>query len=354
MTAALFIAIGVLGLLWILYDIFAAVLLPRAVDSTNRISVFVARALWTTWRRIALTMRVSSRREDFLGSYAPFAFVLLLFAWVLGLIVAYALILFGLRDEIKPGPADFGTVLYFSASSVLTIGYGDVVAAEGPARIVALCAGASGIGTVAIAIAFLYALVGSFQQRERFVVILDARAGAPPSGLALLETYAKLDLLSDLTQLFRESEYWVADVLDSHLAYPLLMFFRSSHKDESWVAALGALLDAAAILVTVVENVPTGAARLFLDVAMHLTHDLAAFYILPGVRAPAATVEERSALCARLVAAGFQIRTDGAVWEEFHKLRAQYLEPLEGIGHRWLIATALLVGQRTTLPGHDA
>ena len=223
------IVAGALIVAWILNDIFKAVLVPRAVDAQFRISVLESRLLWRVWRSIGSSMRPGSRREDFLGSYAPFAFIVLILLWLLGLIFGYGLVLYGLQDQLRPASTGFGTSLYFAATSVLTIGYGDVVATEGPARIVALAAGASGLGTVAITIAFLYALVGAFQQRERFVVFLDSRAGAPPSGLALLETYATLGLLESLPELFAASEFWVADMLGSHLAYPLLMFLSLIH-----------------------------------------------------------------------------------------------------------------------------
>lgn len=347
----MYVVVGALLVAWILNDIFKAVLVPRAVDSQFRVSVIGARVLWRVWSTIGLGMR-GRRREDFLGAYAPAAFVFLIAAWLASLAFGYALILFGLQSELRPPSPGFGAVLYFAGSSVLTVGYGDIVAAEGMARFIALLATASGLGTVAITIAFLFSIVGAFQKRERFVVFLDARAGAPPSGLALLETYAQLGILSQVPELFRESEYWMADVLDSHLAYPLLMFFRSSHTDESWVAVLCALLDAASLIVTIIDDVPTGAALLMLDAGTHLTHDLAAYYDLPDAAVADPDASERAALCERLSAAGFSVRNEEAAWRRFAELRRSYAKPLAGIGARWFVATAMLVGARTSLPGH--
>lgn len=351
---ALLVIAGAAIVGWVLNDLFKSVLIPRAVNAQFRISVINARLLWLTWRRIGARMPAGQRREDFLGSYAPFTFILLIVWWLMGLIAGYGLILAGLSGELRPADPDFGSIVYFAASSVLTIGYGDIVAAEGPARVVALAAGASGIGTVAITIAFLYALIGSFQQRERFVVFLDARAGAPPSGVALLDTYARLGILDQLAGLFATSEQWVADVLGSHLAYPLLMFFRSDHRDESWVASLGAMLDAAALLVSVIDDVPHGPARLFLDAGMHLTHDLGDYFDLPDVASQAPSDEVRRSICSRLSAAGYRITDDPARWADFSALRATYARTLSGIGARWMIATAMLASERTALPGHHA
>ena len=352
-----YVVAGIAAVAWILNDIFKQVLVPRAVEGTLRISVQFARLMWRIGRFV-IRFTPEARREDLLGGFAPLYFILLLGVWLTALIFAYGLILFGLRDEIRPPLIDFGAALYFSASSLLTIGFGDIVATQGLARLVAVFAGASGIGTVAVAITFLYAIIGAFQQRERFVVVLDARAGAPPSGVALLETYAALGILDELPALFRDSESWVADVLDSHLAYPILMSFRSSHKDESWVAALGALLDAAALLVTVIQSDGAraarinGAARLFLDVGMHLTHDLGAYFELPGDAPLPTNAEQQRMIRERFESVGIGVHDDPALWNQFNILRTAYAQPLTGIGRRWLHTTSQLIGERTALPGH--
>jgi len=354
MMTVVYVVLGALGVAWILNDIFKQVLVPRATEGVNRISVWFARLIFITTRRIAAVTPVEWR-EDLLGPLAPLYFIMLLGVWLFALVVSYSLILWGLRDQVQPPLPDFGSALYFSATSLLTIGYGDFVATGGWTRAVSLFAGASGIGTVAVAITFLFSIIGAFQQRERFVVILDTRAGAPASGVALLETYGALGMMNDLSTLFRESELWVADVLDSHLAYPILMAFRSSHKDESWVAALGALLDAAALLVTVSapDHAPIGAARLFLDVGTHLTHDLDAYFDLPGHAPEPTTAAQRETIRTRLSRAGFNVRDDDESWKQFDELRAQYVKPLDGIGRRWLHPTAQLIGERTALPGHN-
>jgi hypothetical protein len=349
---ALLIIAGIVGVVWVLNDIFKQVLVPRATEGTVRISVIFARACWIVARALFRKMPNNAKREETLGLFAPLYFITLVGIWLAALIVSYGLVLYGLRDEIQPVPESLGAAIYFAGTSLLTIGFGDYVAVQGPARFVTLVAGASGIGTVAVTIAFLYAILGAFQQRERFVVVFDARAGAPASGVALLETYAGLGMIEQLPALFRESENWAADVLDSHLAYPILMAFRSSHKDESWVGALGALLDAAALLVTVVDDVPNGDARLFLDIGMHLTHDLSEYFDLPDVGPVRATEGQIAAIRARLSAAGLRVRDESGRWDRFNEMRESYARPLAGIGARWLHTTAQLLGERTALPGH--
>src|SRR5581483_8175090 len=123
-----------------------------------------------------------------------------------------------------------------------------------------------------------FALFAEFQQREVLVVTLSARAGAPPSGVGLLEAYAQDAMVERLADLFADWEVWSARVLESHLSYPILGFFRSTHDNQSWVSALGAALDAATMALTTVEDVPRGPARLMRNVGLHLVEDLAQYY----------------------------------------------------------------------------
>jgi len=86
--------------------------------------------------------------------------------------------------------------------------------------------------------AFLFVLSGSFAARENYVVTFSTRAGAPPSGVSLIAAYAELGILDDLDDVFEEGITWCASVLESHLSYPLLAYFRSSHDRESWIATV--------------------------------------------------------------------------------------------------------------------
>ena len=131
------------------------------------------------------------------------------------------------------------------------------------ARIIVTGAAITGLGVVALVVTFLFSLYGSYQRREIEVVALEAAAGTPPSAVALLETYAQLDLVGRLPQLFLDWERWAVEVLDSHVAFPLLGYFRSSHDNLSWISALGTVLDTASLVLTTICDVPRGDAKLF-------------------------------------------------------------------------------------------
>ena len=147
----------------------------------------------------------------------------------------------------------------------MPLAYGDFVPEEGLARAVIFFESASGVGIAALAITLLFELYGSFREREEKVVALDALAGAPASALQLLETAAAPGMDGALKETFDEWRAWSAMVLESHLAYPLLIYFRSSHDNEAWINSFGAVMDAGALVISSMEGQPSaGAAKLML------------------------------------------------------------------------------------------
>src|SRR5207249_6247926 len=218
------------------------------------------------------------------------------------------LVLDGLREQVSPPPEDVWASLYFAGTSLITIGFGDVTPVGPGARVVALAAGATGLVLVALAITLIFSLYASFQRREVLVVTLDSPAGAPPSGVQLLESMGRLKLIDDLPALFLSWEKWAAEVLDSHLAYPLLCFFRSSHDNESWVSALGALLDAATLCITTVEDGSAGAAHLLVGLGSHLVEDVTRYFRMPHEHGALVDRAEFDVARERLRAAGWRLR----------------------------------------------
>jgi len=345
------VAVGAALVVFNLLDVFQAVVLPRAAGVRYRISALLVRATWPLWARYGMRIDDSDAREDFLGAYGAIALVGFLAVWGLGLIFGYGLIVFGLRADIHPVP-NFGDAVYFAGVSFLTIGYGDFTPTGGAARVVGLLAGASGFSVVAIVTAFLFQVFGAFQAREVFVITFGTRAGAPPSGLTLLETYRRLRIEDHLPDVFERGMVWAAAVLESHLSYPILAFFRSSHDYESWVAALGGLLDAATLRLTVVANDAPGHAELFSTLGRHLVHDLGQYFELEGPAGPGVERHEFETARARLAAAGFSLRDPEVAWRDFAEQRATYAGTLNAIAAYFRIPPAQWVGDRSILPQH--
>jgi hypothetical protein len=357
MLETLLVILGMAVVFYILNDVFQSVVVPRPTPARYRLTRWVVRPGWRTWRAIGLRAGSSGDRERILGVFAPLVVVVLLVLWLSGLVLGYALIFYGLRTQLHPLVQDFPTALYFAGTSVLTIGFGDFVATSGMARLLALTAGGAGLGTIALAISFLFSLYGSFQRREILIVTLDARAGAPPSGVSLLQTMAKLRMVDDLPRLFADWEKWAAEVLDSHLAYPVLAYFRSSHDNESWVSALGAVLDATTLVLTTVVDGPHGPAKMTFAMGTHLVEDLARFFRVGSDHDPGVERYEFDQAREQLAAAGWSLLGPEESWVAFSRLRAQYAVALNNMAKWWAAPPTQWIGDRSyvrfTAPRHQ-
>jgi Ion channel len=336
----------------ILIDIFLTVVVPRRAPSLGRqvrLSSNLLPSAWRLWKFIGLRLPNSERREGFLGLFASLAVVVLLDAWAVLLILGYGLILFALRDEIRPPPDSFGAAMYFAGVSLLTLGFGDLVATDWPARVVSLVAAGNGLGLFAMVITLLFTLYGSFQRRESAVVVLEAGAGAPPSGVMLLETYAQAGILQDLPRVFADWQAWSAEVLDSHLAYPVLAYFRSSHDNDSWVSSLGAVMDAATLVLTTIDGGPKGWAKLFRAVGGHCLEDLVFNFQLDDERELGVERAEFDAARLALQRAGYQLLDEDQSWADFSRLRMEYAGRVNALARYWATPPAQWIGDRSPL-----
>ena len=329
--------LGIAGLLLVglaLWDVFQTIVVPRPTPGWLRIGRYVVRWTWRPYRSIVVRFKTGLARDAMLGLYAPGAAIMLLVVWLVVIVVGYGLILFALRADLQPVPQTIGDAVYFAASSILTIGFGDIVATSGVARTVVVIGAATGLGIVALVITFLFSLFGSYQRREVLVVTLAARAKAPPSAMMLLITYARLGLVDELPSLFREWEVWTAEVLDTHVSYPLLGYFRSSHDNVSWVSSLGAVLDAAALVMTTIKGVPTGHAKITHRVGTHLVEDIAN---IQGLKGEGSAVEraEFDVVYAKLGKVGYELEPEDDAWRAFERERASYAGRLLALADYW-------------------
>ncbi len=144
------------------------------------------------------------------------------------------------------GQHGFFTDLYMSGTTFFTLGLGDVVPRSDLARFLTVVEAGIGFAFLAVVIGYLPILYQAFSRREVEVSLLDARAGSPSSAVELLRRHAGVEGADDLCQLLRGWEHWSAELLESHLSYPSLGYFRSQHEHQSWVAALTTILDACA------------------------------------------------------------------------------------------------------------
>ena len=334
-----------------LADLFISVVVPRSVGGRLRPSALISRYGWTLWRNGVSRIDDAERREDTLGVFAPALMVTLLAYWVLSQIVGYGLLFWALRAGLHPEPR-IGGAIYFAGTSLLTIGYGDIVPLHWYTRALSLVAAGGGLATFAIVTTFLFQTFGAFQRREAFVVTISERTGAPPSGLEFVVRHLKLGMVTDIGTILRESQRWIAEVMETHLAYPVLTYFRSSHDDESWVGTLGALLDASTLLITTLDVDHRGQAEITLRLGSHLVRDFAGFFRLPESDAAGVEYDEFVTAYRTLRELGVPLHPLEDAWPAFVKKRAGYSVPLDAMARWWRIPPARWIGDRSRVRIH--
>lgn len=351
---ALSVILGAAFILLTMNDVFQSVIVPRAVGRHLRISFYAWRYAWIVWP--ALTWKIAGgdeeRREDLLAYFAPGMVVGLIVIWGTLLVLGFGAIMWGLRGGLAPQVHSFWAAAYFAGTALTTIGFGDIAGRTAGTRFFSIVAGATGLGFFAVLTAYLFALIGSFQARETFVVMLGARTGTPPSGVDLLAIAGYSQTAGDLERIFFEAQRWTAQVMESQLAYPVLSYFRSSHDYQSWVGTLGTLLDAATLLITTIEGVHPGQARIFYNLGRHATHDLSRFILIaPESPSPGLERPEFDTACERLSHAGLPLRERDAAWERFSTMRAGYAPHLNALARFFEIPPLQWVGDRGPVTG---
>jgi hypothetical protein len=330
---------GTLLVLYILTEAFEVMVLPRQVTRPYRFTRLYYVNTWNVWRALADRLPGARQRATFLSVFGPLSLLSLFALWATGLIVGFGL----LHHAFAPESVTVLDALYFSGVTFTTLGYGDISPTGSIARLLAVLEAGTGFGFLAMVIGYLPALYQAFSRRETLICLLDARAGSPPAaGRLLLRLPPAGADGTVLTRFLEDAERWSAELLESHLSFPVLSYYRSQHDNQSWVATLTCALDTSSLLLTVVEGVNRQQARLTFAMARHALVDLSLVLRRspqpPAAdRLPQARMKE---LCTALQAAGATVRLDEPACAALAELRRLY-EPF---------AAALALHFRLTLP----
>jgi hypothetical protein len=260
-----------------LLDGFETIVLPRRVTRSFRFTAFFYRTTWRPWVSLAGIIRSPRRRESYLSYFGPLSIIVLLALWAFGLILGFALLQYGAGSQVHAGSGGtgFGALIYLSGSTFFTLGMGDVVPLTGAARALAVLESGVGFGFLAMVIGYLPVIYSSFSRREVEISLLDARAGSPPTAQEFLSRMAGAHNQDLLDRFLHEWEHWAAEVLESHISYPVLALFRSQHINQSWLGALTTILDVSALVIVGIDGIPSNQARLTFAMARHAVVDLA-------------------------------------------------------------------------------
>ena len=262
-------------------DAFEVMLLPRRVNRRLRIVGFWFRFAWRSWGALGRRIANGPRREAFLGPFGPLSMLVLFVIWGFGLIVGYGLLEWALQNP--PRPSHVWEQIYMSGVTFFTLGYGDIVPHSGAARAVTVLEAGNGIGFIAVVIGYLPVLYQFFSRREAHVIQLDGRAGSPPAAGTLLIRHAEAGGLDQLDILLRDWEVWASELLESHLSYPMLAYYRSQHDNESWLAAIACIMDTCALVLVGVQDVQPLQARMAFTMARQVLVEMAhSFRVQPS------------------------------------------------------------------------
>ncbi|HEU5352014.1 MAG TPA: potassium channel family protein [Terracidiphilus sp.] len=322
------LVLGILCVLGVLLDAFQTIILPRRAAGRFRITRLFYLATWAPWVFVAGRLHHPRKRETAFSYYGPLSLILLLVVWACALVLGFALIFHSLgtpfHDALRQSP--FDSDLYVSGTTLFTLGLGDVTP-QGPlARSLIILEAGTGLGFLAVVMGYFPVLYSAFSRREVSIALLDARAGSPPTAAELLRRHADSGAESALSLLLVEWERWSAELLESHISYPLLCYFRSQHSNQSWLSALTSILDTSALLIAGVRGHEARQAQLTFAIARHAVVDLAQTLSLEPVRNATDRLppERYQQLYEMLCQSGVSVCRDDSSFERLQTMRGLY------------------------------
>ncbi|MCW2599748.1 MAG: hypothetical protein JWM02_1577 [Frankiales bacterium] len=331
-------------------SVVTTLVVPRR--SRDRISRWVFRGVEALFRMLTRRVRDYSVRDRRLASQASVTILVQLSVWVLLLYLGFALLL-------QPfDPLGFNHALAQAGSSLFTLGYAGPT--DGPLTIVDYLAAASGLVVVALQIGYLPTLYSAFNRRETEVTLLSSRAGTPAWGPEILARtrfgFGPEEPGAVMDEFYLNWERWAADVAESHTNYPVLTRFRSPGELSSWLVALVAVLDSAALWMALSPSrAPVVQARLCLRMGFTALRDIAETIGLEVDRDPdpdselQLTFAEFTQGVARVATTSFTLeRSAEEAWPDFRGWRVNYETVAYALMDRLDVVPGPWTGPRST------
>lgn len=258
-VVAVIMGLGLVG--WVLKDTFETLLATNLKAGRFSLTRAYYRALWRTYRGICVRLKSERTREKWLGVFGPASFLGLLIVWVLLEIFAWGLVWWGLRDGFGTELSSFADAWYYAGVVYFSVGFGDILPATGLLRFLTILGALSGLGTLGLVIGFLPTLNSAYSAREKQLLLLDDLSDDRITPVSMISAQVGPNRdMARLEEMFDEWATWCGEVYDTHTSLPMLMWFRSKHRGNSWITGLGVITDAATAYIAAVPGSEYGAA----------------------------------------------------------------------------------------------
>jgi hypothetical protein len=343
---------GIVVILLVAQDAFETIVLPRRVIRRFRLARLFYRVIHIVWKFFGRLIRADARRESYLSYLGPLSLLALIGFWAVLFVFGFGLLLWGLALPLNAPEKtiSFTTYLYLSGTTFFTLGLGDVTPVPGVARFLVVCEVAFGFSFLALVISYVPIIYQAFSRRELRISLLDARAGSPTTAAEILRRNCSSKDVGELRMLLHDWEVWCADILESHLSYPILAYYRSQHDQQSWVEALTVILDTCALILTGIEGIQVEAAKFAFAMARHAVVDLAQVLDTsptPGVNrlSSAEFVRLRDVLAS----SGIRLDEGTATEQKLAELRETYEPFVSALANRLLVSLPPWIPPRDSL-----
>jgi hypothetical protein len=321
------LAVGIFLVVIVLRDAFQTIVLPRRPSGSLRFTRYYYIVSWFGTRWLAHRLK-PAHRDAMLSWYGPFWMIGIVGSWALVLMLAFGIIHWGAGSNLTLVGGErstFWTDVYMSGTTFFTLGMGDIYPANVVSRFISVIEAGLGLTFLAMVIGYLPVLYSSFSRREMLIALMDARAGSPPSAG---ELFGRTGIAGKdrLLHMLEDFEGWCGELLESHLSYPVLAYYRSQHDHQSWISTITAVMDICAVILAAEDNAMRPQARLTFAIARHAIVDLMATFGRPEMDGVSRLQGDELAELERIVrAAGFTLGPNFA--PRLSQIRATY-EPI--------------------------
>lgn len=333
------VVVGALGfalLVAILADALQTVVVARRVQRLPRITRAFYRFTWRPLCWLTRCIKSDARRENYLCLYGPLSLLVLLACWAFGLIIGFAMLQWSAGLRFADTPLSFAGDIVVSAGTFFTLGAGDPRTPL--SKFVMVVEAGFGFSFLGLVIGYLPVLYESYSDRELRISLLDARAGSPPSAAELILRRGANP--EKLEQRLAEWEEWAVGLLQSHLSYPMLAYYRSQHANQSWLGALTTVVDVSALASLAAEGDLKRQAQFTFAAGRHALVHIASVF---RARCPDPARERLPAdgfaqLCTALSSADTPIRVERLRETELRELRTMYEPYASALSSYFLMA----------------